>query len=101
MITMLSSWILEVDAEGDQFRTKTFDEKENYKFEIVNYPDLSGNIPHGTAYGVYTSQVIRYARVYNEADDFKEIIKLLTNKLIQRDLPSISWKYYEEMPWEA
>ena len=73
---------IEVDVEGDQFKTKTYDKRENYKFEIVNYPDLSGNIPHGAAYGVYTSQVIRYARVCNKADDFKERIKLLTSKLI-------------------
>ena len=74
---------IEVDVE-DQFKTKTHDKRENYKFEIVNYPDLSGNIPHGAAYGVYTSQVIRYARVCNKADDFKERIKLLTSKLIKK-----------------
>ena len=78
-------WIsLHPSVEGDQFRTKTYDKRENYKFEIVNYPDLSGNIPHGAAYGVYTSQVIRYARVCNKADDFKERIKLLTSKLIKK-----------------
>ena len=53
---------IEVGVEGDQFKNKTYDKtynkRENYKFEIVNYPDLSGYIPHGTAYGVYTSQVI-------------------------------------------
>ena len=75
---------IEIDVEGDQFKTKTYDKRENYKFEIVNYPDLSGNIPHGAAYGVYTSQVIRYARVCNKADDFKERIKLLTSKLIKK-----------------
>ena len=75
---------IEVDVEGDQFKTKTYDKRENYKFEIVNYPDLSGNIPHGAAYGVYTSQVIRYARVCNKADDLKERIKLLTSKLIKK-----------------
>ena len=73
---------IEVNVERDQFKTKTYDKRENYKFEIVNYPDLSGNIPHGAAYGVYTSQVIRYARVCNVADDFKERVKVLTNKLI-------------------
>ena len=71
---------IEVDVEGDQFKTKTYDKRENYKFEIVNFPDLSGNIPHGAANGVYTSQVIRYARVCNKADDFKERIKLLIIK---------------------
>ena len=75
---------IEVNIEGDQFKTKTYDKRENYKFEIVNYPDLSGNIPHGAAYGVYTSQVTRYARVCNEADDFKERVKVLTNKLIKK-----------------
>ena len=75
---------IEVNFEGDQFKTKTYYQRENYKFEIVNYPDLSGNIPHGAAYGVYTSQVIRYARVCNKADDFKERIKLLTSKLIKK-----------------
>ena len=78
----LSILDIEVNVEGDQFKTKTYDKRENYKFEIVNYPDLSGNIPHGAAYGVYTSQVIRYARVCNDADDFKERVKVLTNKLI-------------------
>ena len=73
-----------VDVEGAQFKTKTYNKRENYKFVIVNYPDLSGNAPHGAAYSVYTSQVIRYVWVCNEADDFKEIIKLLTNKLIKK-----------------
>ena len=75
---------IEVNVEGDQFKTKTCDKRENYKFEIVNYPDLSGNIPHGAAYGVHTSQVIRNARVCNEADAFKERVKVLTNKLIKK-----------------
>ena len=93
---------IEVDVEGDQFKTKTYDKRENYKFDIVNYPDLSGNIPHGAAYGVYTSQVIRYTRVCNEADDFKERIKLLTNKLIKKGIHiQLPEKYYEEMAWEA
>ena len=93
---------IEVDIEGDQFKTKTYDKRENYKFEIVNYPDLSGNIPHWAAYGVYTSQVIRYARVCNDADDFKERIKLLTYKLIKKVIHHQSpEKHYEEMPWEA
>ena len=30
---------IEVNVEGDQFKTKTYDKRENYKFEIVNYPN--------------------------------------------------------------
>ena len=66
---------IEVDVEGDQLKIKTYNKRENYKFEIVKYPDLSENIPHGAAYGVYTWQVIRYAWVCNGADDFKDWVK--------------------------
>ena len=33
--------------------------------EIVNYPDLSGNIPEWPAYGTYIYQVILYAKICN------------------------------------
>ena len=75
-------------------KMKTYDKRENYKFEIVNHPDLSGNIPHGAAYGVYTSQVIRYAEVFNRAEDFKGKVKLLTNPL-KKNSPSIA----SNTPW--
>ena len=32
-------------------------------FPIVNFPYLSSNIPESPAYGVFVSQLIRYARV--------------------------------------
>ena len=47
----------------------------------MNYPDLSGNIPLGSAYGVYTSQLIRYARVCSNKEDFITCATLLKNKL--------------------
>ena len=73
-----------LDVEVNQFKTKTYDKRENSKFEIVNYPNLSGNIPHGVAYSVHISQVIRCARVCNTVDDFKGSVKLQTNKLIKK-----------------
>ena len=75
---------IQVDIEGKKFKTKTYDKREDYKFEIVNYPDLSGNIPHGTAYGVYTSQIIRYGRVCSRTKNFIVRVKLLTKKLIRK-----------------
>ena len=34
-----------------------------FDFDIVNFPDLSGNIPTAQAYGTYISQLIRYSRI--------------------------------------
>ena len=44
---------IEVDVEGNQFKMKTYDKRENYKFQIVSYPDFSGSIALGAAYGTY------------------------------------------------
>ena len=75
---------ISVEIVNKKFITKTYDKRDDYKFEIVNYPDLSGNIPKRAAYGVYTSQIIRYAKVCSNKTDFDDRIKTLTGKLIKK-----------------
>ena len=75
---------METSVIDRRFVTKTYDKKESYDFEIVNYPDLSGNIPRGSAYGVYTSQLIRYARVCSYKEDFINRAALLKRKLKEK-----------------
>ena len=36
----------------------------------MNFPFLDGNVPRSTSYGVYVSQLIRFARVSSHVDDF-------------------------------
>ena len=73
-----------IEVLDRKFFTKTYDKRDDYSFEIINYPDLSGNIPQGAAYGVYISQVLRYARVCSEKKDFDQRVKTLTGKLIKK-----------------
>ena len=75
---------METSVIDRRFVTKTYDKRENYNFVIVNYPDLSGNIPHGSAYGVYTSQLIRYARVCSKKEDFISRATVLKKKLKEK-----------------
>ena len=75
---------METSVIDRRFVTKTYDKRESYDFEIVNYPDLSGNIPRGSAYGVYTSQLIRYARVCSYKEDFIARAALLKRKLKEK-----------------
>ena len=42
---------------------KTYDKRDAFKFEIIKYHDLSGNVPTKPAYGVFISQVISYSRI--------------------------------------
>ena len=37
----------------------------------MNFPFLDGDVPRSTSYGVYISQLIRFARVSSHVDDFK------------------------------
>ena len=35
--------------------TKIYDKRDDFDFEIVNFPFLNGDIPRSTSYGVYIS----------------------------------------------
>ena len=49
-----------------------YDKQDVCSFEIVNFPFLDVDVPHSPSYGVhvYTSQIIRFARVCSNVDDF-------------------------------
>ena len=51
---------LEIDSEG-RFRTQLYDKRDDFNFPIVNFPFLCSSTPAAHAYGVYTSQLIRYS----------------------------------------
>ena len=53
-------------------------------FPIVNFPFLDSNIPSSPAYGVYISQLIRYARACSNYRDFIARCKTLTAKLLNQ-----------------
>ena len=51
-------------------KTKNFDKRNDFDFDIVNFPFLDGDVPRSTSYGVYISQLIRFAQVSSHVDDF-------------------------------
>ena len=50
--------------------SKIYDKRDDFDFDIVNFPVLDGDVPHHASYGVYISQLIRFARVCNHVEDF-------------------------------
>ena len=55
-------------------------------FEIVNFPFLDGDVPHSPSYGVYISQLIRFAKVCSNIDDFNNRALFMTAKLLKQDI---------------
>ena len=50
--------------------SKIYDKRDDFHFDIVNFPFLDGDVPRSTSYGVYISQLIRFARVSSHVVDF-------------------------------
>ena len=57
-------------------------------FKKVNFPFLDGGVPRSPSYGVYISQLIRFARECSHVDDFNNRNKLLTRSPAGKGLTS-------------
>ena len=47
-----------------------YDKRDDFDFDIVNFPFLDGDVPRRASYGVYISQLIKFARVCNHVANF-------------------------------
>ena len=73
-----------MSISNDIVSTKIYDKRDDFDFEIVNYPFLDVDVPRSTSYGVYISQLIRFARASSYVADFNIHNKLLTEKLLKQ-----------------
>ena len=65
-------------------KTKIYDKRDDFDFDIVNFPFLDGDVPRLAFYGVYISQLIRFARFSSHVDDFNTRNKVLTAQLLRQ-----------------
>ena len=75
---------LHLSVSNDIVSTKIYDKRDDFDFEIVNFPFLDGDVPRSTSYGVYISQLIHFARESSHVADFNTRNKLLTQKLLKQ-----------------
>ena len=64
--------------------SKIYDKRNDFDFDIVNFPFLDGDVPRRPSYGVYISQLITFARVCSHVNDFNTRNKCLTAKLLKQ-----------------
>ena len=65
--------------------TKIYDKRDDFDFDIVNFPFLDGDVLQRTSYDIYISQLIRFARTSSNVSDFNCRNKALTAKLLKQD----------------
>ena len=73
--------LLSIESDG-QLRTSLYNKRDDFNFHITNFPFLSSNIPSSPAYGVFISQLIRYARACSSYECFILKAARLSSKLL-------------------
>ena len=71
---------LHLSITNDIVSTKIYDKRDDFDFEIVNFPFLDGDVPRSTSYGVYISQLIRFARASSYVADLNTCNNSETSK---------------------
>ena len=82
---------LHLSISNDIVSTKIYDKRDDFDFEIVNFPFLDGDVPRSTSYGVYISHLIRFARASSYVADFNTRNKLLTLNFLNKAIGIINF----------
>ena len=86
--TASSASFLDLYFEFD-VSTKIYDKRDDFNFKIINFPKMCSNIPASPAYGVYISQLIRFARASSSYSDFLKRHLYLRNRLLDQGYEKI------------
>ena len=81
---------LHLSISNDIVSTKICDKRDDFDFEVVNFPFLDGDVTRSTSYGVYISKLIRFARASSHVADFNT-----RNKLLSQKLPKKGYRYHK------
>ena len=78
----------QLDVLNCEIVKSLYDKRDDFPFKIVNFPDLSGNIPQDGSYGVFIAQTLRYARACSKYTDFIERTITLKRQLVRQNFNS-------------
>jgi hypothetical protein len=87
-----ASYLMDLYLEFDdigQLSTKIYDKRDDFNFKIINFSNMCSNIPASPAYGVYISQLIRYAKASSNYSDFLKRHLYLRNRLLDQGYKKI------------
>ena len=91
---------LDISLTDNKITHALYDKRDDFPFEIVNFPHLDGNICTTNAYGILIGQLIRYANACMFYSDFLArtstlLKKLLSQKFTRRKLTQKFRDFYD------
>ena len=75
---------LNLSIHDDTVSNKIYDKRNDFDFDIINFPFLDGDVPRRPSYGVYISQFIHFARASSHVDNSNNRNRFLTVKLLKQ-----------------
>ena len=73
---------LNIKVIGSDVHISVYDKRDDFRFPILNFTWLSGDVPRLPSYGVYISQLVRVAICCTSVSDFNSKNLQLTSKLL-------------------
>ena len=73
-----------LDSASKIFNYLTYDKKDKFKFEVVNYPDLCSNLSKKSCYGVVKSELKRYCKRSSKYSEFLKRKDIFFSKLLKK-----------------
>ena len=92
---------LKINSENSNLTFSIYDKRDDFSFDIVNFPFMDSCIPKKSALGVFFSQLIRYARISTKFSDFKIrgislISKLKCQGFMVKDLRKLGLRFFKD-----
>ena len=75
---------LTISVFRGKFLYKSYDKRNDFKFEVVKFPHLHGKIPRKPSYGVFTSQVLRFCEVNDTIKNFKNDVQNMVKVFVKQ-----------------
>ena len=76
---------IRIDCQEYKFITGIYDKKDDFSFEVRNYPHIHSNIPEAVVYSAFTGQMHRFYRICNTHHLFNKHMSNLALSLIKRN----------------
>ena len=80
--------ILDISVKIDQnftCLTSVYDKRDDFDFDIINFPDLRSNINQKMAYNVYKEEIRRYIKICNNSESLVDKCIQLENNLLKKE----------------
>ena len=69
---------LDMSIDNGKLSLRNYDKRDDFNFDIVNFPYLDGDVPRSTFFGVYISESICFARSCSSVEDSNKRNQIIT-----------------------